>query len=78
MALNLTNPIFHSEHAAREHFEKIRWPDGPICPHCGGVELRDEARRQEHPTGSLQVQAMSEAVHGYDRHAIRAEPYPAA
>jgi transposase-like protein len=26
---------FSSEDAAREYLEKLRWPDGPICPHCG-------------------------------------------
>ena len=25
------------EDAARERLEKIRWPEGPICPHCGGI-----------------------------------------
>lgn len=34
---DLTNPIFHDEKAARGHLEKIRWPDGPVCPHCGSV-----------------------------------------
>ena len=31
----LTDPIYHDADAAREHLEKIRWPHGPICPHCG-------------------------------------------
>jgi len=22
------------EEMARELLEKVRWPDGPICPHC--------------------------------------------
>lgn len=39
---NLTNPIFHDEEAARRHFEALRWPDGPICPHCGGVDNATE------------------------------------
>ena len=26
---------YQNEDAAREHLEAIRWPDGPICPHCG-------------------------------------------
>lgn len=30
--------IFHNEEAARKHFEALRWPDGPICPHCGVVD----------------------------------------
>ena len=33
--LTLTHPIFHDEAKARKHFEKLRWPNGPICPHCG-------------------------------------------
>src|SRR5580698_1094947 len=26
---------FSNEDAAREYVEKLRWPDGPVCPHCG-------------------------------------------
>ncbi len=37
MTADLTNPIFTNEDAARKHFEALRWPDGPICPHCGVV-----------------------------------------
>lgn len=33
----LSNPIFHDEDAARAHFEKLRWPEGRTCPHCGVV-----------------------------------------
>lgn len=33
----LSDPIFHDEAAARAHFEKLRWPDGRVCPHCGVV-----------------------------------------
>ncbi len=29
MTADLTNPIFTDEEAAREHFEAIRWPNGP-------------------------------------------------
>jgi len=29
------NPIFQDETKAREALEAIRWPNGPICPHCG-------------------------------------------
>lgn len=35
---DLTNPIFHNEDAARAHFEKIRWPNGQTCPHCGNSD----------------------------------------
>ena len=26
---------FSTEEAARGYFEALRWPDGPVCPHCG-------------------------------------------
>lgn len=39
MSINLTNPIFHDDDAARAHLEAQRWPNGPECPHCG--EHRD-------------------------------------
>jgi transposase-like protein len=35
--VDLTNPIFTDEEAARKHFEAIHWPNGPICPHCGAT-----------------------------------------
>jgi len=38
MTVNLTDPIFNNENAAREHLESIRWPNGPFCPHCGETE----------------------------------------
>lgn len=36
-AATLSDPIFHDEAKARAHFEKLRWPDGRTCPHCGVV-----------------------------------------
>ena len=36
--MNLTNPIFHDNDAAREHLEAIRWADGVNCPHCGNTD----------------------------------------
>lgn len=37
MTCDLTDKIFTDETAARIHFEKLRWPDGPVCHHCGVV-----------------------------------------
>ena len=34
----LTDPIFHDEDKAREHFESIRWANGVYCPHCGNAD----------------------------------------
>ena len=36
--VNLTSPIFHDEDKARDHFEKLGWPDGAFCLHCGETE----------------------------------------
>lgn len=46
----LTDPIYNDENKAREHLEGLRWPDGPICPHCGSISkdhyaLKGEAHR---------------------------------
>jgi transposase-like protein len=45
----LLAPQYRDEDAAREHIEKIRWPDGPVCPHCG---LVNEATKLEPREGS--------------------------
>ena len=29
---------FQNDEAAREHLETMRWPDGPVCPHCDSKE----------------------------------------
>jgi transposase-like protein len=29
---------FHDEHAAYAYLEARIWPNGPVCPHCGGVD----------------------------------------
>jgi transposase-like protein len=38
MTADLQNPIFTDETKAREFLESVRWPNGPICPHCGAFE----------------------------------------
>jgi transposase-like protein len=39
MAKNqFSEPYFHDEDAARAWFEAARWPDGPVCPHCGSLK----------------------------------------
>jgi transposase-like protein len=36
--MNLSEISSLSENQAREYFEKVRWPHGRFCPHCGSVE----------------------------------------
>jgi hypothetical protein len=49
MTADLQNPIFNDENKAREALEAVRWPNGPVCPHCGVVgdatELRGKSTR---------------------------------
>ena len=37
MTSALSAPHFHDEAAAFDYVEKRVWPNGPVCPHCGGV-----------------------------------------
>jgi transposase-like protein len=30
--------IFQNEDAARDALEAVRWPEGPVCPHCGASD----------------------------------------
>ncbi len=39
MTVDLTDPIFHDQDAARAWFETSRWPASPVCPHCGSASV---------------------------------------
>jgi transposase-like protein len=47
-------PRFHDEDEARKYLELIRWPDGPVCPHCGASEhiCRIESKSKEKGKGA--------------------------
>lgn len=49
------NPIFQDEDKAREALEAIRWPNGPVCPHCGNSDpdalAKVEGKKQTHRAG---------------------------
>ena len=34
---NLNAPQFRDADKAREYLEALRWPNGPVCPHCGSI-----------------------------------------
>lgn len=44
---------FTTDEAARAYFEGIRWPNGPVCPHCGSSE-KIYARTANTKTGTRQ------------------------
>ena len=41
----LTAPHFQSHEAARTWLEKTRWPEGPVCSHCGTVNHAYKTKR---------------------------------
>ncbi len=42
-----------TEEQARAYLESIRWPDGPICPHCGTFERIYRLEGEAHRAGLL-------------------------
>jgi transposase-like protein len=50
IGLSVYDPRFADPDRAAEYLESIRWPDGPVCPHCGEDErtpyrLKNQKRR---------------------------------
>jgi transposase-like protein len=58
--ISLTDPIFSDDDAARAHFEKIRWPNGPICPHCGTIDQATLVNGKSHRKGMYQCNSCRE------------------
>ena len=52
--MNLSDPIFHDDNAARAYMEAQRWPNGAVCPHCGGVEKCKRLEGGKHRPGLFQ------------------------
>jgi transposase-like protein len=48
-----TLPRFTDEDAAREHLEALLWPNGPVCPHCGGADRNSRLNGRAHRPGLL-------------------------
>jgi transposase-like protein len=48
---HLNEPWFNEAEAAREHLEAIRWPDGPVCPHCGAMGNTRKVTGMKHRAG---------------------------
>jgi transposase-like protein len=43
---DLQKAAFTDENAAREALEAVRWPTGPVCPHCGNLDQSKIAKSQ--------------------------------
>ena len=53
---------FHDEAAAYAFVEARIWPEGPVCPHCGGTERISKMNGKSTRLGSLQVLPVPQAV----------------
>jgi transposase-like protein len=56
--MNIFEPRYQNEDAAREHLESLHWPDGPFCPHCGSFNAKrlppQKGRKTKaHPEGAI-------------------------
>ena len=52
--MDLQNPIFTDLDKAREALEAVRWPNGPVCPHCGSTGddvAKVEGKKKSHRPG---------------------------
>src|SRR6266511_4190638 len=50
LSFSVLDDRFTDAQKAAEYLESIRWPDGPVCPHCGEAErkpyfLKNQKRR---------------------------------
>ncbi|WP_420854238.1 transposase [Sphingopyxis granuli] len=54
---DLNDPIFSDVEKAREHLERLRWPKGPVCPHCGEKERVHRLQGKSHRAGLIQCNA---------------------
>ena len=46
---------FATEKAAREYLEGSRWPNGPVCPHCGNKDEKPIYRIAANPTKGIRA-----------------------
>jgi hypothetical protein len=57
------NPIYNDPKKAREWFESVIWPEGPICPHCGVVNCAYTLKGKSQRAATLRVQGVRRAIH---------------
>src|SRR3977135_2913087 len=43
---DIQNAAFTNDDKAREAFEAVRWPGGPVCPQCGNLDQEKIAKGQ--------------------------------
>jgi transposase-like protein len=49
--MNICDPIYSDPELARQHVERLHWPHGPVCPHCGGLDRITKLQGKSHRPG---------------------------
>ena len=44
--MDLTDTRFQDADEARKYLETQRWPNGPICPHCGNADQSQDRNHE--------------------------------
>ncbi len=55
--MNLSDLSKLTEEQARETLERIRWPHGPVCPHCGSTDGHTKFNGKKHRAGVYKCNA---------------------
>src|SRR3974390_3787145 len=56
---DLTAAVYTDADKAREYLESVRWPEGPICPHCGVIDSATQLQGNAHRVGLYQCKECS-------------------
>jgi transposase-like protein len=48
-------PYLHNEVAAHEFVEGVLWPDGPVCPRCGGLDRITKVKARTSVSASASI-----------------------
>lgn len=49
---------FSADDRCRELLERLRWPEGPLCLRCGGIEAHDDLRSRLKAAQPHEVRAL--------------------
>jgi transposase-like protein len=58
--MSLNDKIYTDPNAARKHLEKLLWPEGPVCPHCGVINEATAMKGKTTRPGLYQCNACRE------------------
>jgi transposase-like protein len=60
MASILDQPHFKDPEKARQYLERVQWPNGPVCPHCGVIDGHYQLEGKAHRQGLWKCHACRE------------------